>query len=207
MAILTAAQFKAHFPQLVGTTEDTIIDGIIAEVDDLIASYIGFPETDAGGHTMMSSTYTLYLDRPAPQEQRALCVCLHPIVTITSVNIDADWAYGAATLLVAGTDYTHDSQHGLVLILPDSTYTWPTAYRATKVVLVAGYTTAPAGLRAIAAAATRHLWNLRQVQGQSAMGFAGDSVTLTDTEVLLPAAVKDALQAYLTPCAAARVPA
>lgn len=208
--MITAANFRTRYPQLTGTTEDSTILELAADADDLIAAFCGMPEPIAGaGHTMQLATYTVYVDRPSAMEPSALCLCVRPIISITSINVDATRVYGAGTLLVAGTDYTFDAVQGIILQTYGSLFSWPTTFRATKVVLVAGYAVTPPGLRSIACATVRHLWNLRAVQGESAFGIAGDSATLTDTDVLLPQAVKDALQSggYLTPCAAARMAA
>lgn len=197
MALITAAQFREHYPQLTGTAEDATLDKFIARADALMATWCGFPANDAGGTTLASATYTQYYDGPTRRDAKVLCLCVSPLVSVTSVHVDADRAYGASTLLTEGTDFDTDLPRGALALLPDSTTTrWPVAWRATKVVFVGGYATTPDDLIAITAAEVRHLWDLRRTQGQDAVVDFGQSTTLRDLDALIPAAVRSALETY-----------
>lgn len=194
--MITPAQFRIRYPQLTGVGEDATLTVLIADAVALIAGYLGWPETDAGLHTLAQSTYTLYIDAPSPLQADVLCLCVHPIVSVTSVHADLTRVYGAGTLLTPGTDYAIDARDGILLRAAGSAYSWQVGYRAQRVVLAAGYATTPPGLQAIICATVRHLWDLRNIAGQSSYSYGGDSATLTDANALLPQSAKDALIAY-----------
>lgn len=203
--LATVANFHTRYPQL-GTSsdEDAAITELLNDAGELIAAFSGYPAKVGGGFSMEVSSYQLFSDGPSFAVGAALCACVRPIVTVTSVHADTTRVYAAGALLVEGTDFTVDSLGGvLIRTYPNS---WPTGYRAVKLVLTAGYATTPPGLRAIACAAARHLWDQRAVAGQDSYSFAGGSASLSDAERLLPASVKDALESgWMTPCGLARL--
>lgn len=196
MALITAAQFREHYPRLTGTGEDVVLASLIARADDLMAAYCGFPEYDGGGgaHSLEEQTYTLYLDAPSSREPRALCLCVHPLTTVTSVDLDSTGAYlGDETTLTEDVDFAVNERDGILIRIGS---TWPVAFQGTRVVVEAGYASTPPGLVAIAVAAVRHLWDLRNVQGMEVATFGGQSATFADALTLLPQAVQDALLPY-----------
>jgi hypothetical protein len=196
MALITPAQFKEHHPGLVGTSEDTKLESYISRVDGLMASYLRFPPYDAasGARSLEDRTYTLHLDGPTPLQRDALCLCVHPIVSVTTVHVDRTRVYGASSLLVEGTDFSVDTDEGLLIRAYGST--WPVAWRGIRVVCVAGFATTPPELVALTVAAVRHLWDLQGVAGKSSYTVLGDSTERTDLDSLLPEAVRSGLDLY-----------
>ena len=194
--IISAVQFRDHHPQLQGFSQDPLVESYIDEADGLLAGELGYPEPDTGARTLTSATYTLYYSAPS-RLAGVLCLCVSPLVSVTSVRVDAVRAYGASTLLTEGVDFDVDLVNGRLALLPGSATTrWPTAYRAIKVVAVAGYATTPSALVPIVAAQVRHLWLRRRVGDQDAALDLGPSVTLQDLEQLIPQAVLQVLDPY-----------
>jgi hypothetical protein len=199
MALLSAAEFRGYYPLLTGTAEDTAVGTVVSSVGALMARTCGYPRSDAGTWTMESATYTRYYDGPTLRHPRCLDLGLWPVVSVTSAHADADWAYGADTLIASG-DLVLDGARGLLWIAPTTTGSAATAWldvaRANKVVLVAGYATVPDDLKWLCAQAVRHAWDRRRVQGVSAHQMGGDQQTVTDTDDVLPEAVRRGLYTY-----------
>jgi hypothetical protein len=120
MALLTAAEFRGYYPLLTGTAEDTAVDTVVSAVGALMARTCGYPRTDAGTWTMESATYTKHYDGPTLRHPRCLDLGLWPVVSVTSAHADADWAYGADTLIASG-DLVLDGARGLLWIAPTTT--------------------------------------------------------------------------------------
>lgn len=172
MSLLTPAQVRELYPTLVGTSEDLRLGALIDEFDALAAAYCGYPRPDSGPYTLASATYTLYLDHDGG-DPRILRLPVRPVVSITSVNVDATWEHGADTAYSTSTDVTFDAREGVLLCKHGGTLNaWGVGVRANKVVLVAGYATAPAGLVSIAAAGVRDLLD-RQKAGDKLSASAG----------------------------------
>lgn len=203
MAVMTPDEFLVYYPHVEGSAEDAVFVELIDAADSLIAAYCGFPRTVDGVWTLEEADYLVWLDGPALMQALALCLCVHPISAVTELHADLTRAYEASSLR---TDWTLDGDRGLV-ILDYGAPAWPVGWRAIQVAFTGGYATTPAPLRAIVATVVRHLWDRRQVQGQTAYGMGGDSASLTDTDALIPAAAREALIPYLTPCARARLAA
>lgn len=165
MALITAAQFREHYPALSGTAEDTLLDTLIARADEALARACGYPQTDAGAWTLEDATYTFYLPAPSCSEPRRIELPVCPVVSITSAYSDPNEDYGAETQIASG-DMVLDSQRGDIWLTPDATLSWSLGGRSNKVTVVAGYATTPPGLVAICAMQVRHLWNLRNTQGR-----------------------------------------
>lgn len=203
MALLSAESFKLRYPALdpSGTDSDDEIEALATDAEALIALYLGYPEADDGTRSLGLNTYTFTLSGPALRQPLALCLCVRPIDEVVSVNVDPTWTYGATGLLVDGTDYVVDEAQGIVLLRPGgSLTTWPSAYRAIRVVVEAGYATLPAWLVPLVVATVRHLWDRRNIQGESSHSSFGDSASFVDTDALIPQAVRDLL-APLRMCA------
>jgi hypothetical protein len=189
MALVTAAEMRVHLPSLEGVDEDPVLDDLLEESEGLLATYAGWPLDDANAASFGVSTYTFLLNGPAFREPRALCICVHPM-TVTTVEI-VDPLTGLYSVL-PDTNYVVDSNAGIILLLPGATITeWPTAYRAIRVEVEAGYAVAPAALRMMIIATARHLWNLRNTQGQTSYSMGGDSASLADSAALIPQSVRD----------------
>lgn len=200
MALITASQFREHYPYLESSGQDTLLDTFIARANGLMALFCGWPMTDQANFTLEQATYTLYPERHY-RETRALAVGLSWVGQITSLHIDPTWAYGSDTEVDAA-DYLYDNRRGLLWLRPSSSRAFlsdeaPGAARAHQVVLQAGFATAPPELVAIAAAATRHLLDNRTSQGVQDQTYAGQSLTRAEAGELLPKSVKELLAPYI----------
>lgn len=202
MALITPAQFREHYPRLEGTGSDATLASFIARADGLMAQYCGYPQLDDGNYTLEDASYTLYPHGPRRGGNPAtLCMCVRPIVSITSVHADATRAYGASTELVEGVDFDVHSIAGSIDLLPGGALdVWPVGRRAVKVVLVAGYATTPEALVAITAQAVRHLWDLRSSSRETSVTYADGGADLSGADWLLPEAVQRALTGYRVGC-------
>jgi hypothetical protein len=192
--MLSPAQFRLWYPALEGVDSDDELTEIIAGAMALIALYLGYPEASDGSRSLGLKTYTFHLSGPAARQPLALCLCVRPIGSVVSLSVDPLWAYGPATELVENTDFVVDADAGIILLLTTGARTsWPTAYRAIRVEVTAGYATLPAWLVPLVVATVRHLWDRRNVQGETSYGVGGDSASLTDADALIPKAVRDLL--------------
>jgi hypothetical protein len=197
MALLTAAQVREHYPQLVGTGQDPLLDTLIARADSLMAAYCGYPLTDSGIYTLEDSTYTEYLSAD-PSTPGIVRLTVTPVQSITSTYADETWGWDATTL-VPSTDRAYESRSGIVWLLGTSTTrtSWTEGYRSVKVVYVGGWATPPAGLIAIGAMAVRDLVD---------RGFGGELLSASTSRQtvsrgqaghVLSEAVRGALDAYV----------
>ncbi len=197
MALITAAQVREHYPQIVGTGEDTLLDTMITRADGLIAAYCGYPAYDGGTvRTLEDQTYTLYLDGPRFTEPQCLDLGIRPVVSVTSAHVDSAWDYGSDAQ-VATADMVLDARAGLLWLRSDASSSWEDSPRANKVVIVAGFASTPPDLVAAAAMLVRHLLALRHQQGVGTFSAGGQSATRSDADELVPAAVREALAPYV----------
>ena len=202
LALITAAQFREHYPLLTGTGEDTLLDKLIARADQLMAAFCSHPTNDSKVHTLESSTYTIY---PRPRHDEPAVLDLpHPLVSsITSAYIDPDWrsdlstAYGSGDAVASGDRLLDAVARELWISSTASPFpAWSSVPRANKIVMVAGFAAATATPEfiAMAAMAARHLLDLTKTLGITAITQGGgQSATLGDAAQLLPAAVKEHL--------------
>jgi hypothetical protein len=71
---------------------------------------------------------------------------LRPVVSVTSANVDPTWEHASGTALVSA-DYVVSVRDGTLYATPTgSLQAWSSAYRANKVVVVAGFTACPPAL-------------------------------------------------------------
>lgn len=188
--LIDAATFRQHYPMLAGTAEDTLLGDFIVRADSLLADWCGFPTNDDGTTSMAASSYDLLYDGPGTRQLGLLCLGVRPLVSVETVSVDG-------TVLAETTDYTIDYPGGrLGLVSGGALSSWPVGFQRIEIEFHAGYDPVPDALVAICAAEVRHLWDLRNTQGQSQFQSFGDSQTLTDRDALIPAAVQQALAAY-----------
>lgn len=193
MALLTATQARVYLAYL-DSSEDTLIDTMIARATSVLAAWCGWPRNDSGGQTMEASTYTFYLDAPTDEGAQEIAVPVWPLVTVTSVYDDPERAYGASTLVSSG-DYDTDLQAGRIILKPSSTLgKFSTARRALKVTVSAGYSTAPADLAQALGMMVKHLLELRHTQGASSVDTGDGAAQRREEDI--PAAVKQMLRPY-----------
>lgn len=178
MALLTGALLRPTWLRgITGTGEDTIIDAKIANIEQRMAAWCGWP-TASGGTvpTFESSTFVLYLDGPDYNDSRILRLGIWPVASVTSIYADPTWAYSAAYLVASG-DYTLDGSEGLVWLGPTSIQgAWPEGRRAIKATVVGGYSSAPAPLKDAVGMQLSHEYRGRDSVGRSAVSAQGKSV-------------------------------
>lgn len=197
MALITAAQVREHYPAIVGTGEDTLLDTLISRADALLAGYCGFPAYDGGNvKTLEDQTYTLYIDAPRFDDPRCLDLRIRPVVSVTSACVDSSWDYASSDDVVAG-DMVLDSRRGTLWLRSDASSSWADAPRANKIVVVAGFPTTPPDIVAAAAMLVRHLLDLRGTAGRTSITAQGSSQTRIDANDLIPASVQAAMAPYV----------
>ncbi len=184
---------REHYPGLTGTGEDTLLASFVARADGLMAGYCGFPRPAASqARTLEAATYVSYLDGPRLDEPRILDLPVYPVVSVTSVYLDASWDYGAAALLDP-SEYELVAATGELYLPGSSAHGWIAAARAQKVTYVAGYSTAPPDLVAITALAVRHLLDQRHAPQVLSSTVGGVSQSREAAGSLLPPTVRAAL--------------
>lgn len=189
MPVIAASRVRALLPALTGTAEDTAIEVMIDAADAQIAHYLRIPETDAGGRTLASATYTLrYPDIVLPSP-RVVYLPLVGVSAITSLHTSSSQVFDASSL-VSSDDYRLDSRIGAIRLKPTATDLSETE-GDVQVVAVAGWATLPDDLAQAVAMQARHLWSLRRTQGTTSTSEAGVSVSLRDET--MPAAVTQIL--------------
>lgn len=204
MALLTTAQAKARIPQLAGTSQDDLIDDLIARADGLMALYCGYPlQSGSVLPTMVSGAYLMRL--PASPhgayevQGDALHLPVRPVVSLTSVYQDVMWGFGASTQ-VANADLEVDAERGVLWRSPSGAFAgWSTSPRSIKVTAVCGYATPLSDshpLVEICAAVVRHLLARPTMEGRQTATTSGQSVQHADLDDLLPLAVRRALAPY-----------
>lgn len=190
MALITAAQWREHYPMLTGTDEDALIATFIDRADGLMAGFCGFPTDDNGVLTLASTTYTIRYDGPGSRMPGVLCLCVAPLISVESVTADG-------TALAEDTDFTVDLPGGrLGLVSGGALSRWPVGFQMIEVQFHAGHASTPPDLVAICAAQVRHLWDLRATQGEAAYTMLGGGATMSDPNALVPASVQAALAPY-----------
>jgi hypothetical protein len=142
--VVSAAQVRAVMRGAT-SADDTLIDVLVARADSALALALGYPMPDSGTRTLGAATYTLYpgplaIDRDEPA---ILSLAVRPVVSVTSVHVDPERSYGAATAIASG-DRDLDGARGLIILRDTATSTWSRALRANKVVVSAGWSTLPA---------------------------------------------------------------
>lgn len=185
MPVIAASRVRALLPAMSGTAEDSAIEVMIEAADSQIAHHLRIPETDAGGRTLASSTYTLrYPDIVLPSA-RVVLLPLIGVSAITSLHTSSAQVFDSSSL-VSSDDYRLDSRIGAIRLKPTATDLSETE-GDVQVVAVAGWATLPDDLAQAVAMQARHLWSLRRTQGATSTSEAGVSVSLRDET--MPAAV------------------
>ncbi len=158
MALTTLADLKTYLG-ISDTSEDSLLNLLIADADAAILGYIG--------RTIEQATLTEYYSGDASQ---MLVLKQRPVTAVTSVHVDdsgyagqGSGAFASATEWTAGTDFyirtevENESNTGeLVAIKGPGTFTadhqpktwgeWPDGTGNVKVIYVAGYATVPSDI-------------------------------------------------------------
>ena len=200
--ILDLATAKStYLKDVQGTQDDTAITVYLTAIDQAIAIFCGFGEyAGAAVPTVEDKAYTLYLTgsvargstgpwatnvpvydwnhtgrvQQAVAGSSQLLLPIWPVVEITSIHEDEDWAWGSDTEVDSG-DYLLFEDEWVLEKLPTKTG-WSTANRAIKVVLTAGWETIPGPMQQAAGLQLQHLWNNRELVGRTAQAVDGASV-------------------------------
>lgn len=198
MALLTTAEAKAAIGGLSGSSDETLLDALVAGVGVQLAQWCRFPKTAAGTWAMESASYTLYLTGDGSDRLR---IPVKPLVSVTSIYDDVLRAYGADTL-VASSSYTGgiDLDLGLVYLLPTATKaSWSNGVpRALKVSVVAGYATVDEGLKEAARATLRAAWSRRKM-GEATESISGQGVSVSVAPSDIPPSARLLLAARRVP--------
>ncbi len=196
MALVTPDQVREHYPSLVGTGENVLLTTLCSRIDGLLAAWCGYPPNDAGTRTLEDATYTEHLGRPA-LDDRVLRLSIAPIVSVTTVHVDAGLEYGTDAL-VDPSDYQVIESAGELVLTSASTTAWSHVARANRVVYVAGFATPPPDLVAIAALAVRDLVDRGKTGDQLSGSSSRQSYSRAAASHLLSEAVRTALDAGYT---------
>ena len=175
MALITAAEARDYIRGLTGTSEDTLLDKLIARCGVLFAQHCGYPAASAGGtRTIEQTTYTRYLDGPGGN---TLQLSILPVLSVTSIHDSPDRTYGS-TDLVSSDDYDVFGEHGqIVLKTTGSTSGFTTDYRAIKAIYSAGYSTIPDDIKHAACLQVRWWYEGRDLVGFRSVSQTGGSVS------------------------------
>lgn len=173
MALITAAEARQYIPGLSGTGDDTKIAELISAFDSAMAAYCGYPAYDSTGTicTFEDQTYTLHLpDEDLSISDDAQIVHVpRPLVSVTSVFEDEEWAYAAASE-VASTNWVLDKAGGRIILKPSSTHgLWSTEWRALKVTVICGFATVPEDLKLAAKLLVGHWYQLKSRHGKQSL--------------------------------------
>lgn len=179
---------------------------LIAKADWLCATFCEWPVNDSGVRTLESSEYTL---RPAPHAEhpRALDHGLVEVSGVDEVYVSNEWSWVAANQITTPSYLEIDNARRVLWLTPLAPHAWSESPRANKATFTAGfvatpsgnYSTAPADIVELVAAAVRHLWDLRQTQGTVSANKGEHSVQRDQEEArrILPASVQAGLAPYV----------
>jgi len=144
MSLVSVATLKNYLPEITGTTADTELGNLLNRVEADVARWLGFPVYDSGTTPVLpQQTYTLYIDGPMYDNEAVLQLPIKPLVSITSIHSDADRVYGSDTEITSA-EFDLDLANSRVILKTNvSTEGFETAFRAIKVVCVAGYNSSP----------------------------------------------------------------
>lgn len=195
--LLTASQFREHYPPLTGSADDTRVEAIIPRVEGLVAAYLGLPPADSGVHTLEDVTYTRHLEAD-PTDARRLRLGVRPVVSVTSVHVDPLWVYGSDTAYTSGTDFVLDAADGALYALPSGGLgEFSPVLRANKVVVVAGFTSGPPALLAVLALAVRDVIDRGKTGDKLSGSSAGQSFSRASAAHILSEAVRTSLDPWV----------
>jgi len=201
IALITAAEARLQIPSLSGTGEDTNLDTVIEIASAAISRYCLFPELGGDSPDIGNRTYTHYLDGPTLENIRKLLLRVRPVVSITSIEDDATWAFDGSSFLVASGDYTLIKETGEVWLDPDASHSWSSGPRHIKVVYVAGVGAATANIpplvKQAARITTRYFWDHPGMQGRISVSRAGATSSKSTTiPIEIPQEAKELLSQY-----------
>jgi len=180
--IVTLSEMKAELG-LSDTTDDALLTQAMAALDGRFDSFLN--RILARGINVIE-----YFDGGG----RTLLLARFPVESVTSINVDADAVWGAATLL-GSTDYRLNKLRGRIVFGADGSESWPTGYQNIRVVYTAGFVAGgeipPAGQSAMPEAIRRAYilqcafeWRNRTHLGQQSVSAQGGSINLAPAKLL-----------------------
>jgi len=164
-----------------------------------MAHFCGYPLADGAVRpSMLSSTYTRYLDGPRRTEDRALDIGIRPLVSVTSVHQDEDWDYAASDLIDSG-DYVVDTEEGVVWLRPNTSHVFGRSPRRFKAIVVAGFAALDDAhpLVELTALAVRALIDTGRSQSTASVSGGRGSVSFVEQSTVLPRIVRAELAPYV----------
>lgn len=191
MAILTAAEARAEIPALTGTDEDAALAVLIADVDEMFATRLGYPPATVGGSPTLEDVSMVRYYDGASVDGPTLRLGLLPIASITSIYADDNRLYSASTL-IASSNYEVSGGVGCVILTPTATQGWTRGRRSIKVTAVIGYATIPPTLKRAARRMVAYLWGNR---GKLAPSSSNDP-----TRGEIPMEILSMILPYSLPC-------
>jgi len=199
MSLVSVATLKEYLTEIgQNTGSDTELQNLLDRVEAVVAEYLGFPKPSSSTSTaqLEDTTYTLYFDGPNSSDQTVLQLNVKPINSLTSVHSDLMRVYGSDTKLET-SNIDVDSVNGRLIIRPGKSDFFYKGLRANKVVLNAGYQTAPPALEHAVCVLCSHLQRAKQSQGKETMALAGISVNLSSR--VIPEEAKQVLWQFRNP--------
>ena len=184
MPVMSAATVRA---QLTGAVsgDDTLIGTLIDRADAALSDWLRLPVPDAGTRTLGAATYTLYpgplgID---PRDPLVMLLSVRPVISVTSVYIDPERSYGAATAIASG-DRDLDGQLGAVILRDSAGTGWSTALRANKITVSAGWATLPGPLAQALVMQVGHWLAHTRTAGRLTLDDGQSRVDLTALDLL-----------------------
>ena len=194
MSLVTVAGLRKYLPDYKSTSgdRDAELQELIDQVEPIVAEWLGFPVSDAGApYSLEVNTYTQYIESPDPENSCVINVELRPIVSVISIHADVNRKYGSDTL-IDSSEYQHDKDEEIFLET-DASGSFATGFRANKIVLTAGYTTADKNLiRALC------IWMSQGQRSKDSQGMKSQKVG-DDSTTWLPNNMPPEVRAILQP--------
>ena len=193
MSLVSVATLKNYLPEITGTAADTELGNLLERTESDIARWLGFPVYNSGTTPVLTQqTYTLFLDGPMYNNEIVLQLPIKPLVSITSIHSDADREYGSDTEITS-SEYDLDLANARVILKTNvATEGFATAFRAIKIVCVAGYGDAhPLDLQHAICVFASQLHRNKTAQGKESTGQRGANVKFSPKT--MPFEVKEIL--------------
>lgn len=204
MALITEAQFRTEYPQLIGTAENTRLADAIGKASAVMAMYCDWGLNDSAVYSFETSAYTRF---PAPRHDNPSVIDLpHGYVTsITSAHIDPDWlsdiagAYASGDEVASGDRLLDTKTRELWIgssASPNSQ--WSYTERANKIILVGGFAASTTQAEVVWACCVivRHILGLARMDQVTTLTQGGQSMTRSDIDALVPSSARHILDCY-----------
>jgi len=130
--LCTQDEVKEYIDMPGGSSDaDDVIDDLITRVSDRFAKYCGITQ-------FKSQSYTEYYSGQGTQE---LFLDQRPIISITSIKQDSEWAFGSDSTFASDNYAIQDDR----VVLKDNVFS--SGVRNLQVIYTAGYSTIPGDLK------------------------------------------------------------